>query len=219
MTTPSAQAAVAASSAAPASQAPGGTRPAVRRNLHPPPAPLPRPGARWALPACSRRGFPAGWRFSTGPPAPSIARGPRRSDRGEADPILPLPRARPLRRSPRRAGPRARWARGEACRVSQAGDVASFQALPGVLRSVLGGCSAVLRGGWSRESLVPRTPARHHGCGRALAADPAALASDVAAHRYGPHLAISGPSSLLPCKTSASWGEPVLGVLVGLTCV
>lgn len=79
MTTPSvrAAAAAAAASAAPASQAPGGTRPAVRGIFTRPP-PSASPGRAVGASACSPRGFPAGWRFSTGPPAPSIARGPRR---------------------------------------------------------------------------------------------------------------------------------------------
>lgn len=86
MTTPSARAAAAAASAAPASQAPGGTRPALRGIFTRPP-PSASPGRAVGDSACSRRGFPAGWRFSTGPPAPSIARGPRRRTWGSrADP-------------------------------------------------------------------------------------------------------------------------------------
>ena len=198
MTTPSARAAAAAaaaaaSSAAPASQAPGGTRPAVRGIFTRPP-PSASPGRAVGASACSRRGFPAGWRFSTGPPAPSIARGPRRRTWGSRPDPPVTEGSAPLRRLPRRAGPRARWAR-RSMPGFPGRDVASFQAPPRRVEVCVGRVQcAVLGGGWSPGITAPRTPARYHGCRRALAADPAALASQTLQRTAdGPHLAISGP--------------------------
>ena len=142
----------------------------------PAPRPLPRPGARWALlpaPRAGSRRAGASPRVRLRLPSPEG----REGGRGEADLILPLQRARPPSRYlPRRAGPRDRRARG-----SMPGfpgrDGASFQAPPGRVE-VWGGrvqCAA-LGGGRSPGISAPRTPARHHGCGRALATDPAALA-------------------------------------------
>lgn len=92
----------------------------------PAPAPLPRPGARWALPAPGAASRRAG-ASSTGPPAPSIARGPRRRTGKPTDPPVTEGSA-PLRRPPRRGAP------GPLGTGKHAGfpgrDVASFQAPP-----------------------------------------------------------------------------------------
>ena len=143
----------------------------------PAPRPLPRPGARWALlpaPGAGSRRAGASPRVRLRLPSPEG----REGGRGEADLILPLPRARPP--SPcltRRAGPRDRRARGSMPGFPGRDGASLIQAPPRRVE-VWGGrvqCAA-LGGGRSPGISAPRTPARHHGCGRALATDPAALA-------------------------------------------
>lgn len=132
--------------------------------------------------ARSRRGFPEGWRLSTGPPAPSHRPRAEEADVGKAILTLPTPSARSLHGAcsgardpggPPDAGKNAGSPAGSPLtgfpRPGRSRSPGPSQARqgPGVGSAVLGvGCWAV------PGDLCALIPAQHRGRRRALAADP-----------------------------------------------
>lgn len=231
MTTPSfgAAAAVAASfSAAPASLASGGIRSAIRGAFT---CPLFCRGRAANLLAVSvvgasvrsPRGSPAGWRLSTGSPAPlhrqraevaSVGKLTLTSGSQALGPFTVPAAARRIPGDPPGTGedvgspgPRP------LDRVSQPGAEPLSRPLPGAPGT---GEGVVQSGGRPSGISVPRNPALHPDRGRALAADPTARVPrtfSLTADR--PHLRISGSQAFshpLPGTdretSSTSWGEP-----------